>query len=199
MPAAFAVANFSGASRARLERRHGRAARRARTHPRACGNRARADPRAATPRSAAQFELWYQYATGYNPDLNKSINDTLAQNGTLSAADVDKIYNTFLSAHRASERIDTVGSRVVDEIKQAFGALDAASGSATSYSESLADASEKLAGGGDRDALRVVIERLIAGAREMEANNKKLEARLSASKQESSSFSKIWKRCAPRA
>jgi diguanylate cyclase len=135
----------------------------------------------ALPRN---FELWYQYATGYNPDLNKSINDTLAQNGTLSETDVDKIYNTFLSANRASERIDTVGSRVLDEIKQVLGMLDAASGSATSYSESLADASEKLAGGGDRDALRVVIERLIAGAREMEANNKKLEARLSASKQE---------------
>jgi diguanylate cyclase len=135
----------------------------------------------ALPRN---FELWYQYATGYNPDLNKSINDTLARNGTLGETDVDKIYNTFLSANRASERIDTVGSRVLDEIKQVLGMLDAASGSATSYSESLADASEKLAGGGDRDALRVVIERLIAGAREMEANNKKLEARLSASKQE---------------
>ena len=135
----------------------------------------------ALPRN---FELWYQYATGYNPDLNKSINDTLAQNGTLSEADVDKIYSTFLSANRASERIDTVGSRVIDEIKQVLDMLDAASGSATSYSEGLVDASEKLAGGGDRDALRVVIERLIAGAKEMETNNKKLEARLSASKQE---------------
>ena len=111
----------------------------------------------ALPRN---FELWYQYAAGYNPDLNKSINATLAQHGTLSEADVENIYDTFFSADRASERIDTVGSRVLDEIKQVLDMLDAASGSATNYSESLVDASEKLAGGGDREALRVVIERL---------------------------------------
>jgi diguanylate cyclase len=33
------------------------------------------------------YEIWYQYATGYYPDLNKSINDTLAQNGKLSDTD----------------------------------------------------------------------------------------------------------------
>ena len=62
--------------------------------------------------------------------------------------------------------------------------IDAAAGSATSYSASLADATEKLAGANDREALRTVIERLVEGAKEMEVNNKKLEARLSASRQE---------------
>lgn len=93
------------------------------------------------------FELWYQYAAGYNPDLNKSMNATLAQHGTLSEADVANIYDNFFSADRASERIDTAGSRVLDEIKQVLDMLDAASGSATSYSQSLVDASEKLAAG----------------------------------------------------
>ena len=32
----------------------------------------------ALPRN---FELWYQYAAGYNPDLNKSINETLELEG----------------------------------------------------------------------------------------------------------------------
>ena len=73
---------------------------------------------------------------------------------------------------------------MIDEIKQVLDMIDAAAGSATSYSASLADASEKLAGADDRAALRIVIERLVAGAKEMETNNKKLEARLSASRQE---------------
>jgi diguanylate cyclase len=135
----------------------------------------------ALPRN---FEIWYQYATGYNPELNRSINETLAQKGTLSEADIDQIYRTYLSPSRVSDRIDTVGSRVLDEIKQVLDMIDAAAGSATSYSESLADASEKLQGANDGDALRTVIERLVAGAKEMEISNKKLEARLSASKQE---------------
>ena len=34
----------------------------------------------ATPR---HFEVWYTYATGYNPSLNQTINEMLARNGTL--------------------------------------------------------------------------------------------------------------------
>ena len=136
------------------------------------------------PASPRNFEVWYQYATGYNPQLNKSINETLAQKGTLSNADIDHIYGTLLSSSRVSDRIDTVGSRVLQEIKQVMHTIDAAAGSATSYSESLADASEKLQGANDGAALRVIIERLVAGAKEVEANNKKLEANLSASREE---------------
>ncbi len=135
----------------------------------------------ALPRN---FEIWYQYATGCNPGLNQTINEALAQKGTLSDADIDQIYSTYLSPSRVSDRIDNVGSRVADEIKQVLDMIDAAAGSATSYSESLADASEKLQGANDDDTLRVVVGHLLAGAREMEANNKKLEARLSVSRQE---------------
>jgi diguanylate cyclase len=135
----------------------------------------------ALPRN---FEIWYHYATGYKPELNRSINETLAQKGTLNDADIDHIYATYLSPTRVSDRIDAVGSRVLDEIKQVLDMIDAAAGSATSYSENLADASEKLQGAKDGAALGAVIERLVDGAKEMEINNKKLEARLSASKQE---------------
>jgi len=141
--------------------------------------RAMAQP--ATPRN---FEIWYHYATGYNPSLNQSINQTIEQKGTLSEADIEQIYNTYISPARTVDRVDTVGSRVLDEIKQVLDMIDVAAGSATSYSESLADASEKLSGADDRETLRAVIDRLLEGAREMEQSNRRLEATLSASRQE---------------
>jgi diguanylate cyclase len=136
---------------------------------------------AAVPRN---FEIWYQYATGYNQELNRTINEILAQRGSLSDADIDQIYATFLSPTRASERLETVGSRMADEIKQVLEMISAAAGSATNYSASLAEVNEKLKGASDGAVLRTVIERLVAGATEMESNNKKLEARLSASREE---------------
>jgi diguanylate cyclase len=136
------------------------------------------------PVSPRNFEIWYNYATGYNAELNKSINDTLAKNGALSEADLDQIYNTFIGTTRAGERIDSVGSRVLDEIRQVLDMVDAAAGSATNYSESLADASQQLERAKDGEALRTVIAALVEGAKDMEVNNKKLEARLSASRQE---------------
>jgi len=94
----------------------------------------------ATPRN---FEIWYNYATGYNPALNQLINQTLEQKGALSEADLERIYATYITPNR-TERIDTVNSRVLDEIKQVLDMLGAAAGSATDYSASLADASAKL-------------------------------------------------------
>jgi diguanylate cyclase len=135
----------------------------------------------ALPRN---FEIWYQYATGYNPSLNQTINETIKRTGALSSADVDQIYETYFSPNRLTDRIDTVGSRVVDEIKQVMAMIDAAAGSATTYSETLADATEKLSRTEDRDTLHALIEGLVESAKQAEINNKKLEARLSASKQE---------------
>ena len=49
----------------------------------------------ATPRN---YEVWYTYATGYNPSLNQTINETLAQNGTLTDADLEQVYATYISS-----------------------------------------------------------------------------------------------------
>ncbi len=138
----------------------------------------------AQPASPRNFEIWYNYATGYNTALNRSINQTLEQKGVLTEADLSQAYEAHIASSRFGEQINSVGARVLDEIKQVLAMIDVASDSASSYSESLADASAELDGAGDRDTLRGVIERLIEGAKQIELNNKKLESRLSASKQE---------------
>ena len=136
------------------------------------------------PASPRNFEIWYHYATGYNQPLNQTINETLAKKGALDEADLEQIYDTYIAVSRIGERIDSVGSRVLGEIKQVIATIDAAAGSATSYSKRLNLASESLAKAGDGEALRAVIEHLVQGAKEMEQNNKSLEARLASSRQE---------------
>lgn len=136
---------------------------------------------AATPRN---YEVWYAYATGYHPSLNQKLNETLQQNGTLTDADLEHIYEAYLSPSRLTERIDKVGSQVMDEIEQVMAMIDAAAGSANSYTESLADMTEKLGQSKDREGLRAIVESLVQTAKEMEVSNQKLEERLNASKQE---------------
>jgi diguanylate cyclase len=135
----------------------------------------------ATPRN---YEIWYTYATGYQPSLNQKINETLKATGTLSETDLEQIYATFLAPTRLSEKIDNVGSQVMGEIEQVMAMIDAAAGSASTYSESLAGMSEKLGQSKDREGLRAIVESLVHTAKEMEVSNQKLEARLNASKQE---------------
>ena len=64
----------------------------------------------AVPRN---YEIWYVYATGYNAPLNQIINETLARNGKLTEADLEQIYDAYLSQIKTSERIDKVGARVI--------------------------------------------------------------------------------------
>ena len=135
----------------------------------------------AIPRN---YEVWYAYATGYSPSLNQVINETLAKNGTLTNTDLEHVYSTYLSPTRLTDKIDTVNSRVMDEINQVMAMIDAAAGSASSYSESLADVQTQLGTAKDRDGIRAIVESLVQSAKEMQRNNDSLEAKLSASKQE---------------
>ncbi len=62
------------------------------------------------PASPRNFEIWYNYATGYNPALNRAINQTLEQKGALSEADLDQIYETLYQYH-PDRRADRLGRR----------------------------------------------------------------------------------------
>ena len=135
----------------------------------------------ATPRN---YEIWYAYATGYQPSLNQKINELLAQDGKLSDTDLEHVYEAYLAPTRLSERIDNVGNKVMGEIEQVMAMIDAAAGNANHYTESLADMSEKLGNSKDREGVRAIVEGLVQTAKEMEVSNQKLEERLSASKLE---------------
>src|SRR3954464_5185747 len=136
------------------------------------------------PAYPRNYEVWYAYATGYNPTLNQTINEMLARAGTLSSADIDQIYDTYLSPARLTDRIDNVGGQIVVEIDEVMAMIGNAVGSATHYTESLAHATQSLGATKDRDGFRSVLETLVRATRKMEENNSQLEQRLKASKQE---------------
>jgi diguanylate cyclase len=136
------------------------------------------------PASPRHFEIWYAYATGYNPSLNQTINDILARDGTLSEDDINHIYGSYISANRFTDRIDDVGAQVKGEIEQVMAMIGAAAGSAYSYTENLAHASAELGHTDDGAGIRMIVESLVQATKEVERINKALEARLSASKLE---------------
>src|SRR6266496_836742 len=129
----------------------------------------------AIPRN---YEIWYVYATGYNAPLNKIINETLARNGKLSEADLEQIYETYLSHIKTSDRIDKVGARVIGEIDDVMTLITEALGMSASYDASLNGASQKLSVAENRDQVKVIVESLIKSTHEMRDTNKALQDRL---------------------
>jgi diguanylate cyclase len=136
------------------------------------------------PASPRHFEIWYTYATRHNPSLNQVINEMLARTGRLSEADIEKIYETCISPHRFSDRIDHVGSQVMGEIEQAMAMIGAAAGSISHYTENLAKLAEMLGNITDGANLGTIVGGLVQATKEVVETNKALEGRLSASKHE---------------
>jgi diguanylate cyclase len=139
----------------------------------------------AVPRN---YEIWYVYATGYNSPLNKIINETLARNGKLTEADLEQIYETYLSQFKTSDRIDKVGARVIGEIDDVMNLITHALGMSASYDKSLSGATQKLKAAQSRDQVKAVVETLVTSTREMRDTNKALEDRLTLSKSEISNL-----------
>jgi diguanylate cyclase len=139
----------------------------------------------AVPRN---YEIWYVYATGYNSPLNKIINETLARNGKLTEADLEQIYETYLSHIKTTDRIDKVGARVIGEIDDVMRLIDDALGMSESYDTSLRGASETLSAAESREEVRSVVDGLVKSTREMRETNKALEERLAVSKTEISNL-----------
>jgi len=139
----------------------------------------------AIPRN---YEIWYVYATGYNSQLNKIINETLARNGKLSESDLDQIYETYLSHIKTTDRIDKVGARVIGEIDDVMRLISDALGMSASYDDSLNRADEKLSAASNRDQVKAVVDSLLKSTREMRDTNKALEERLTLSKSEISNL-----------
>jgi diguanylate cyclase len=139
----------------------------------------------AIPRN---YEIWYVYATGYNTSLNKIINETLARNGKLTEADLEQIYDTYLSHIKTTDRIDKVGARVIGEIDDVMMLLTDALSMSSSYDASLDGASRKLSAANTREQVQAIVESLVKSTCEMRDTNKVLEERLLLSKSEISNL-----------
>ena len=139
----------------------------------------------AIPRN---YEIWNVYATGYNAPLNKIINETLARSGKLTEADLEQIYETYLSHIKTTDRIDKVGARVIGEIGDVTVLLTDALGVSASYGASLDGATQKLSGAKTREQVKAVVQSLLKSTHEMRETNKALEERLTLSKNEISNL-----------
>src|ERR1700726_2805337 len=139
----------------------------------------------AIPRN---YEIWYVYATGHNSPLNKIINETLARNGKLTEADLEQIYETYLSQIKTTDRIDKVGARVIGEIDDVMALITDALGMSASYDDRLSGATRKLSVAKNREQVKAIVQMLVKSTSEMRETNRSLEDRLSLSKTEISNL-----------
>jgi diguanylate cyclase len=139
--------------------------------------------RATVPPYPQFYELLYTYATGVNPALNARIN-AIFREGDPSVDLTERLYNEFLKAQDANERISSVSDRMSRRIEAVHEAIDSAMARASAYGGTLETAAGDLSGEPGSRALRQMAERLLVETRRMQDANEQLEAKLQASRED---------------
>jgi diguanylate cyclase len=133
------------------------------------------------------YELLYTYATGVNPSLNQRINQ-IFRDGAASAELAERLYNEFLKAQDANERISSVSERMASRIEAVHEAIDSAMTTANAYSGTLQSASGDLSQDLSETQLRAMAQRLLGETRRMQDANAQLEQKLEASRDDISAL-----------
>ncbi|ESR25098.1 GGDEF domain-containing protein [Lutibaculum baratangense] len=131
-----------------------------------------------TPAYPQNYELWYTYAAGFNPQLNTEINEALAAQGRLDPIQTAQFYDRHLSPARLRERVGEVSSSVADRINEVLSLLDVSEKSVGGYGKALRAASDGLVSATSHLQAREIIERVIAATVEVESKNADLERQL---------------------
>jgi hypothetical protein len=136
------------------------------------------------PADPPGYELWYCYAAGGNPDLNRTINEKLDANGGLSVGEVEEIYGEYFCASRAHASLAKIGTKVSGEVDNAIAMLDELILSTSQSRDDCTDASTRLAQSRDPTSVRAIADALIRSLRDIEMRHAALEQRFGASKLE---------------
>ena len=139
--------------------------------------------RATIPPYPQFYELLYTYATGVNPALNARLNEIFRE-GDPAEDLAERLYNEFLKAQDANERLSSVSERMSRRIEAVHDAIDSAMTTANAYSGTLQSASGDLTEALDPESLRVMARRLLAETRRMQDSNHQLEQKLEASRED---------------
>lgn len=136
----------------------------------------------AEPRA---YAVWYTYVEGTQPLMNDAIKRLTTKSGTLSNAEIDDLYETYIDGRHLSAQAEKMNAGLISEVEGIMEMIDLSLGATAQYGASLQAFSDDLTGSAlTRHRLREIVSSLIANTRDVTANNRTLEARMRESRNE---------------
>ena len=130
------------------------------------------------------YEIWFAYAAGFNPALNKRINEILRAGKHVSQAELEKVREEFFGAGSFEERVDEVGGKLSGKVTELMQLINHAAGQTSGYSDELRGASENLSRDLDETMIKAIVENLISKTSEVEKSNRAMSSKLLDSERE---------------
>lgn len=137
-----------------------------------------------TSASPNYYELWYNYASGVNADLNAEIKSLLIEYPRLTQDQIEKLYADHFLNTSADERMEEIGSKVSTELNSIMETVGQSLENTENYSESLEIFTSELAEIKDEGSLRMIISSMASATFQMAENSRKLESNLANSQKQ---------------
>ena len=137
-----------------------------------------------TSASPDGYELWYSYASGLKPELNKKIKSILATQPRIDQEQLDELYTSYFNANEVDDRMEEISSKVALELTEVMEMVGSSLENTENYSESLEVFTSELADIKDEGSLRMTISSMAAATFEMAKNTKELESNLANSQKQ---------------
>jgi diguanylate cyclase len=131
------------------------------------------------------YEIWFAYAAGFNPALNKRVNEILRAGEHVSQDQLEAIREEFFGAGSFEERVDAVGGKLSGKVSEIMHLINDAAGQTSGYSDELQDASKHLSlASSDQEKVKEIVGNLISMTDDVERKNRSMSDKLLESEKE---------------
>lgn len=130
------------------------------------------------------YEIWFAYAAGFNPSLNKRINEILRAGEHVTQEQLETIREEFFGAGSFEERVDAVGGKLSGKVSEIMHLMNEAAGKTSGYSDELRGASVGLSDAVDQEKVKAIVGNLISKTDEVERSNRAMSEKLLGSERE---------------
>jgi len=131
----------------------------------------------------ANYEIFFAYAAGENAAITRIVNDRIKAKMPFTQSVLDDLRERFFSSARMEKAVEKTSSDLTGAVNAVFERLETHGRDAEEYSRTLSAASGELDGKQSPEAMRKLVDNLVAATHAMETRTKDLEADLQRSSQ----------------
>ena len=141
------------------------------------------------PVTPANYAVWYEYVSGANVPLRKSLDELQNSNKTVTEEVIHDLYRRHVMGV-TEQRLSRTRDALRGLLEQIGGSVSAADGEVSRYEASLSGYSDRLRGEVSTNELRSVIERLAEETKSVRETGGRLHERLEESRKEAEALRK---------
>lgn len=129
------------------------------------------------PTNPQNFEVWFHYAAGSNPNLKKALEQISENDGTIDPTVIEDIRKEFFGEKNTNDAVLDISTKMSGELDRVLELMQASEKDTSQFGNTLAGAADVL-GNSDGGDVRQMVEELVSATKQMEARSKALEVEL---------------------